>query len=120
VNRLRNGPRDPGKEVNAFLTSLAVDGAAHVEPNDRCPAHLVALRLYQAGLRLLEGLMLRVKEVDFERGQIHEHRHHLHERVVQRAVKNAAREAGRHAAAVRSRRASRWKRQPAHRSTPCT
>lgn len=27
--------------------------------------------LYGAGLRLLEGLMLRVKDVDFERGQIH-------------------------------------------------
>jgi len=137
------------------------------------PAHLVALLLYGAGLRLLEGLMLRVKDVDFERGQIHvrdpkarrdrhtmlpqmavpllrqqlevaraihdddlrkgfgvvwipeaierkiptaprawgwqwifpassrwkepgglERRHHLHESVVQRAVKNAAREAG--------------------------
>ena len=34
-------------------------------------AHLVALLLYGAGLRLLEGLMLRVKDVDFERGQIH-------------------------------------------------
>jgi integron integrase len=35
------------------------------------PAHLVALLLYGGGLRLLEGLMLRVKDVDFERGQIH-------------------------------------------------
>lgn len=35
------------------------------------PAHLVALLLYGSGLRLLEGLMLRVKDVDFERGQIH-------------------------------------------------
>lgn len=137
------------------------------------PAHLVSLLLYGAGLRLLEGLMLRVKDVDFERGQLHirdpkgrrdrhtmlpetavpllrhqldlaravhnddlragfgsvwipeaierkiptaprawnwqwifpassrwrdgngiERRHHLHESVVQRAVKNAAREAG--------------------------
>ena len=35
------------------------------------PAHLVALLLYGAGLRLLEGLMLRVKDLDFERGQLH-------------------------------------------------
>jgi len=34
-------------------------------------AHLVALLLYGAGLRLLEGPMLRVKDVDFEQGQIH-------------------------------------------------
>jgi len=33
--------------------------------------HLVALLLYGSGLRLLEGLMLRVKDVDFEHGQIH-------------------------------------------------
>ncbi|HYC61153.1 MAG TPA: integron integrase [Thermoanaerobaculia bacterium] len=33
--------------------------------------HLVSLLLYGGGLRLLEGLMLRVKDVDFERGQIH-------------------------------------------------
>ena len=35
------------------------------------PSHLVSLLLYGGGLRLLEGLMLRVKDVDFERGQIH-------------------------------------------------
>ena len=35
------------------------------------PAHLVAMLLYGGGLRLLEGLTLRVKDVDFERGQIH-------------------------------------------------
>lgn len=35
------------------------------------PAHLVALLLYGCGLRLLEGLMLRIKDIDFERGQIH-------------------------------------------------
>ncbi len=35
------------------------------------PAHLVALLLYGGGLRLLEGLMLRVKDLDFDRGQIH-------------------------------------------------
>lgn len=35
------------------------------------PAHLVALLLYGSGLRLMEGLMLRVKDVDFERGQLH-------------------------------------------------
>jgi len=34
-------------------------------------AHLVALLLYGGGLRLLEALMLRVKDLDFERGQIH-------------------------------------------------
>jgi integrase len=33
------------------------------------PAHLVVLLLYGAGLRLLEGLMLRVKNVDFVRGR---------------------------------------------------
>jgi integron integrase len=35
------------------------------------PAHLVALLLYGGGMRLLEGLMLRVKDIDFDRGQIH-------------------------------------------------
>ena len=34
-------------------------------------AHLVSLLLYGGGLRLLEGLMLRVKDLDFDRGQIH-------------------------------------------------
>ena len=34
-------------------------------------SHLVALLLYGAGLRLLEGLMLRVKDIDFERRQLH-------------------------------------------------
>lgn len=34
-------------------------------------AHLVALLLYGGGLRLLEALMLRIKDIDFERGQIH-------------------------------------------------
>jgi integron integrase len=33
--------------------------------------HAVALLLYGSGLRLLEALMLRVKDVDFERGQLH-------------------------------------------------
>jgi integron integrase len=33
--------------------------------------HLVAMLLYGGGLRLLEALMLRVKDVDFDRGQIH-------------------------------------------------
>jgi integron integrase len=35
------------------------------------PAHLVALLLYGGGMRLLEALMLRIKDVDFDRGQIH-------------------------------------------------
>jgi integron integrase len=35
------------------------------------PAHLVALLLYGGGMRLLEGLMLRDKDIDFDRGQIH-------------------------------------------------
>src|SRR5688572_5321509 len=34
-------------------------------------AHLVALLLYGGGLRLLEALTLRIKDVDFDRGQIH-------------------------------------------------
>jgi integrase len=34
-------------------------------------SHLVSMLLYGGGMRLLEGLMLRVKDVDFERGQIH-------------------------------------------------
>jgi integron integrase len=34
-------------------------------------AHLVALLLYGGGLRLLEALMLRIKDIDFDRGQIH-------------------------------------------------
>lgn len=54
------------------------------------PAHLVSLLLYGAGLRLLEGLMLRVKDVDFERGQIHvrdpKGRHDRHTMLPQFAV----------------------------------
>jgi integron integrase len=34
------------------------------------PSHLVALLLYGGGLRLMECLTLRVKDLDFERGQI--------------------------------------------------
>jgi len=47
------------EEVRAVLSRLAG------------PSHLVSLLLYGAGLRLLEALMLRVKDLDFERGQIH-------------------------------------------------
>ncbi|HEX2833678.1 MAG TPA: integron integrase [Thermoanaerobaculia bacterium] len=35
------------------------------------PAHIVAMLLYGAGMRLMEALTLRIKDVDFERGQIH-------------------------------------------------
>ena len=34
------------------------------------PSRLVVQLLYGSGLRLLEALMLRVKDVDFERGQL--------------------------------------------------
>lgn len=46
------------KEVQAVIDAL--DG----------PPHLLALLLYGAGLRLLEALRLRVKDVDFGRNQI--------------------------------------------------
>jgi integron integrase len=35
------------------------------------PVHIVAMLLYGGGMRLMEALMLRIKDVDFERGQIH-------------------------------------------------
>ena len=54
---------------------------------------LVGLLLYGAGLRLLECLTLRVKDIDDSAtGEIC--RHHLHETAVQRAVHRAVREAG--------------------------
>jgi len=35
------------------------------------PSHLVALLLYGSGMRLLEALTLRIKDIDFDRAQIH-------------------------------------------------
>ena len=50
---------------------LTADEVRNVLSRMSGPAHLAALLLYGGGLRLLEALMLRVKDVDFERGQIH-------------------------------------------------
>jgi site-specific recombinase XerD len=74
------------------------------------PAKLVVQLLYGSGLRLLEALALRIKDVDFARGQLtvrdpkwkHDRTTmlpaaisaELHETVVQRAVTEAARTSG--------------------------
>ncbi len=85
---LYHGKRHPcsmgADEVNAFLSHLAVDAQrperlpvvltieevrtviARITP----PATLIVQLLYGSGLRLLEALMLRVKDVDFSRGQL--------------------------------------------------
>lgn len=49
---------------------LTVDEVRDVLQNVSGPAHAVALLLYGSGLRLLEALTLRVKDVDFARQQI--------------------------------------------------
>lgn len=49
---------------------LTVDEVHRVIDRMEGLGRLVAQLLYGSGLRLLEGLMLRVKDVDFERGQI--------------------------------------------------
>jgi site-specific recombinase XerC len=75
-------------EVRAVLQRL--DGAPR----------LMAWLLYGAGLRVLECCRLRVQDVDLASNQITDRetgqrrRHHLHESVLQRAVKDAARRAG--------------------------
>ncbi|MCC7042157.1 MAG: tyrosine-type recombinase/integrase [Burkholderiales bacterium] len=135
-------------EVEAFLTSLAVEGRVaastqnqaksailflykevlgvelpwldHVE-RARTPARLpvvltrdevsrvlarlhgvhrlIGSLLYGTGLRILEAMRLRVKDVEFSRREILvrdgvERRHHLSEQAFQRAMKNAVRGAG--------------------------
>jgi integron integrase len=49
---------------------LTVDEARRVITEVDPPSRLIVKLLYGAGLRLLEALMLRVKDVDFERGQL--------------------------------------------------
>jgi integrase len=49
---------------------LTVDDVRRVITEVDPPSRLVVKLLYGAGLRLLEALMLRVKDVDFERGQL--------------------------------------------------
>ena len=65
VTRAKRPPRLPTvlsrAEVDQVLTAL---GAA------RPPYHLVGQLLYGAGLRLLEGLQLRVKDLDLARGEL--------------------------------------------------
>ncbi len=57
-----------GKPMPVVLTQSEVSKLlACIEPRSR----LVAELLYGGGLRLMEGLRLRVKDLDFERGTIH-------------------------------------------------
>lgn len=89
-----HGKRHPssmgGPEVNAFLNDPLpwLDDLVRAQRPDRVPVvltvdevravlarlegipHLVVLLLYGAGLRLLEALMLRVKDLDFGRNEI--------------------------------------------------
>jgi integron integrase len=69
-HRLRH-PREMGsKEVNAFLTHLAVElQVSALEQLDGVEG-LVAGVMYGGGLRLMEALRLRVHDLDFQRWQI--------------------------------------------------
>jgi len=58
------------REVERFLTSLAVEGGVSASTQNQALAALVAALLYGSGLRLLEGLQLRVKDLDFARREI--------------------------------------------------
>ena len=49
---------------------LTIDEVRQVMTEVEPPARLVVQLLYGSGLRLLEALMLRIKDVDFERGQL--------------------------------------------------
>jgi integron integrase len=49
---------------------LSIDEARRVIAEVEAPARLVVKLLYGSGLRLLEALMLRVKDIDFQRGQL--------------------------------------------------
>jgi integrase len=53
-----------------LLVVLAVDEVRAVIDGIPLPSRLVATLLYGSGLRLLEALTLRVRDVDFERGQV--------------------------------------------------
>lgn len=58
-------------EVEAFLTHLATErGVAAATQNQAKSARLVVALLYGTGMRLLEGLRLRIKHVDFERREL--------------------------------------------------
>jgi integron integrase len=76
----RRHPRQMGSaEVNAFLTHLAVDLQVSASTQNQALAvlermggveALVAGLLYGSGLRLMEALRLRVKDLDFERCEL--------------------------------------------------
>jgi integron integrase len=65
--------RDPlgmgADEIRSFLSHLAVEVTQVLERMSGVP-RLVCWLLYGTGLRLLEGLSLRIKDVDFERNEI--------------------------------------------------
>jgi len=101
----------PSKKIPVVFTRLEVQAIlARLEGTH----HLIAGLLYGSGLRLMEAVRLRVKDIDFERGeitvreakggrdrvtmlpasmreslQIQERRHHLYPDHLQRAVKRA-------------------------------
>lgn len=64
-------PREMGSaEVNAFLNHLAVELQVSASTQNQALAALVVGLLYGSGLRLMEALRLRVKELDFERREL--------------------------------------------------
>jgi integrase len=61
-------PREMGaREVEAFLTMLAVERKVSASTHNQALSALLARLLYGTGMRLMEGLRLRIKDVDFDR-----------------------------------------------------